>query len=362
MIKFTGADPGMTLWKKVWCFYYSYYCDVDLIAEAGKNADDANEMKPVSNDAEMKPAADGYDAMDDVDMEEAAAILRLQQNDENDDSSDTEDDSQAGNDTNHNLILDSTSNSFDGKRSWTKVRDLLMEIKQNNHQLWEECCSLGVNNCSERKLESHMDQVQRFFDLQGRGPNQKIRGKKLRVEVGADESVHFLDGDENSFAIEYAKPVKFCDKDVLGDLIQLVDKANSSIGVDESLESNEDANLPANIFNESWRKKRRNFELGERLHKENLDPVYNERRDKLRKRLPAFEMGDDFCKRVFENDVVVLVGATGCGKTTQLPQILMEAAAKLMHEQHSGLAENDKRQLAREESLSRSRDEFWPRA
>jgi len=43
--------------------------------------------------------------------------------------------------------------------------------------------------------------------------------------------------------------------------------------------------------------------------------------------------------------VVVLSGATGCGKTTQLPQILMEAAAKLMHEQHSGLAENGKSQF-----------------
>ncbi|CAD7922972.1 unnamed protein product, partial [Amoebophrya sp. A120] len=51
--------------------------------------------------------------------------------------------------------------------------------------------------------------------------------------------------------------------------------------------------------------------------------VYQERVH-LRKWLPAYKAGRQFVRSVFSHDVVVLCGATGCGKTTQLPQILME--------------------------------------
>ena len=67
--------------EEVWWFYFDTYCDVDLIVEGevggGKNA-------------EMKPADDDYDGMDVIDIDEAAAILWLQQNDyEKDNKSDT---------------------------------------------------------------------------------------------------------------------------------------------------------------------------------------------------------------------------------------------------------------------------------
>ncbi|KAL7541091.1 hypothetical protein ACHAXR_012593 [Thalassiosira sp. AJA248-18] len=340
LIRLISADPSLTMWKKVWCFYFSHYCDVDLIAEAGKNVDDngIDRAEQSSNDGVY-----------DIDMDEAAAILRLQENNDDDcNDSGVEDESEAT-ESKNKVVLDSTSKSFDGKRMWTKVRDLLMYIKHNNNQLWEECCSLGVNNCSERKLEPHMEKVQQFFELQGRGPNQKIRGKKLRVEIGSDESVHFLEAG-NSFVIEYAKPVKFCDSDAITSLIQLVDKANCSLGINASSKRNkpqkdtaiiDEGNLPSNIFNDNWRRTRRNFELGERLHNDSIDPIFHERKNSLRKRLPAFKIGNEFCKRVFENDVVVLCGATGSGKSTQLPQMLMEAAAKL----HSTFAKNDERQF-----------------
>ena len=67
-------------------------------------------------------------------------------------------------------------------------------------------------------------------------------------------------------------------------------------------------------FNNSWRKARRNFELGERLQHENTDPIYTERKNKLRSRLPAFKIAEDFCQLVFTNDVVILCGATGSGE------------------------------------------------
>ncbi|KAG0306433.1 hypothetical protein BGZ98_002398 [Dissophora globulifera] len=40
--------------------------------------------------------------------------------------------------------------------------------------------------------------------------------------------------------------------------------------------------------------------------------------------LPITQYADEIIRKVRENDVVVLVGQTGCGKTTQLPQIILE--------------------------------------
>lgn len=312
MMRFTSSDPSMTLWKKVWCFYFSHYCDVDLVVEAKNNMEieiEDGDAKPSTDDDMMgdaKPSpSTAADGMHGTDLDEAAAILRLQQNNENDNETGED---EPGNDS--KFVLDSTSKSFDGKRMWTKVRDLLMDIKRNDEQLWAECCSLGVNNCSEKKLESHIEQVEKFFDLQGRGPTQKIRGKQLQVAVGGDESVHFLEAGENH-VIEYAKPVKFCDTVAIGRLIKLVDKANVSLKSGSSQNGSDEYHLPFNIFNDNWRRTRRNFDLGERLHGDNMDPIYHERKTSLRKRLPAFNIGDEFCKRVFENDVVVLCGATG---------------------------------------------------
>jgi HrpA-like RNA helicase len=170
-----------------------------------------------------------------------------------------------------------------------------------------------------------MEHVNKFFDIQGRGPNQKMRGKKLRVEVGHDESVHFLEAGDN-FVVEYAKPVLFSDTAALKALIQLVDKANRSLGADDSLKGSEE-NLPSIIFNDNWR--RTKVDLRKRLDQDSVDPIYCERRDNLRKRLPAFEVGNQFCNMVFSNDVVVLCGATGCGKTTVRLDLVFDSTLPL---------------------------------
>lgn len=298
LIKFGSSYPAMTLWKKMWCFYFEHYCDVDLIGNAKQNA--LMDMKQSSTkSATTIESVDMLSA--DIDVDEAAAIKRLQQ--EETASTVTEENAP---DSSNKLVLDSTSDSFDGKRGWFKVRDLLQSVKASEGDLWEECCSLGVNNCSERKLEAHIEQVNKFFDLQGRGPNQKIRGKKLRIEVGDDESVHFMDSGDTA-VIEYAKPIKYCNNKVLESLIKVVDKANHSLGAHTKRTTTFDEdNLPSDSFNNNWKKGRRKISSID-----NVDPVHEERKNTLRKRLPAFQAGDDFCNRVFDNDVVVLCGATG---------------------------------------------------
>ncbi|KAK4281729.1 hypothetical protein QN277_013190 [Acacia crassicarpa] len=44
----------------------------------------------------------------------------------------------------------------------------------------------------------------------------------------------------------------------------------------------------------------------------------------FRENLPAFKMKSEFLKTVQENQVLVVSGETGCGKTTQLPQFILE--------------------------------------
>ncbi|KAK7268103.1 hypothetical protein RIF29_20790 [Crotalaria pallida] len=44
----------------------------------------------------------------------------------------------------------------------------------------------------------------------------------------------------------------------------------------------------------------------------------------FRQKLPAFKMKSEFLKAVQENQVLVVSGETGCGKTTQLPQFILE--------------------------------------
>ena len=227
LIRFSGADPALTLWKKVWCFYFQHYCDVDLVAAAAaaQNGDADHDMGDGGNAASSVEDQDtvapswigsrqpdvatttlasasnhseqDFDTDSLAEVDEETAILRLQHYEEDDNELDEEfaratgkQASASGSDANDRVpktVLDSTSSSLDGVRMWAKARDLLFEIKRNDSQLWGDCCAQGVNNCSEKKLERHMDEVEKFFELQGSGPNTKIRGKKLRIEVGADK-------------------------------------------------------------------------------------------------------------------------------------------------------------------------------
>ncbi|GAB2253881.1 hypothetical protein Droror1_Dr00021690 [Drosera rotundifolia] len=51
----------------------------------------------------------------------------------------------------------------------------------------------------------------------------------------------------------------------------------------------------------------------------------------FREKLPAFKVKDDFLKAVARHQVVVVSGETGCGKTTQLPQFILEEEISSLH-------------------------------
>ncbi|KAJ4485738.1 P-loop containing nucleoside triphosphate hydrolase protein [Lentinula aciculospora] len=58
-------------------------------------------------------------------------------------------------------------------------------------------------------------------------------------------------------------------------------------------------------------------------HSEKYRQIFHERR-----RLPSFTMESQFLDLLVSNQVVVVVGETGCGKTTQLPQFILDSLIK----------------------------------
>ncbi|KAJ8714380.1 hypothetical protein PYW07_002605 [Mythimna separata] len=51
---------------------------------------------------------------------------------------------------------------------------------------------------------------------------------------------------------------------------------------------------------------------------------YNPDLLKFREKLPVYEQRQDLINAVLHNQVIIVAGATGCGKTTQLPQLMLD--------------------------------------
>lgn len=77
-----------------------------------------------------------------------------------------------------------------------------------------------------------------------------------------------------------------------------------------------------------------------------------------RRKLPAWEAKKDFLKLVKRNQAVVLVGETGSGKTTQLPQFLLEAGYHMQGGERRGIACTQPRRVAAMSVAQRVADEL----
>ncbi|XP_073966930.1 3'-5' RNA helicase YTHDC2-like, partial [Choristoneura fumiferana] len=53
--------------------------------------------------------------------------------------------------------------------------------------------------------------------------------------------------------------------------------------------------------------------------------TYNPELVKFREKLPVYEQRQELLNAITHNQVVIVAGATGCGKTTQLPQLVLQA-------------------------------------
>merc|ERR1719272_1127041 len=77
-----------------------------------------------------------------------------------------------------------------------------------------------------------------------------------------------------------------------------------------------------------------------------------------RRLLPAWEARKDFLKLIKRNQTVVLVGETGSGKTTQLPQFLLEAGYHVQNGVNKGIACTQPRRVAAMSVAQRVADEL----
>jgi len=177
-------------------------------------------------------------------------------------------------------------------KDWVRTRDVLWQARQSS-ELWGQLCAVGVTNCSQRKLQAHEEQMRKFF------------------EISHDWMwVRPLEGDGK--LAEFGRQVWLTDeiKRKIHEVTRLAQEAMKGL---EPQHGRQDIKAGSG----NWgREPLRGPTEKSPGFATNLP---------LRKRLPAYQYGEKFLDEVRQNDVVVVCGATGCGKTTQLPQLCMDA-------------------------------------
>ncbi|XP_010505119.1 PREDICTED: DExH-box ATP-dependent RNA helicase DExH1 isoform X2 [Camelina sativa] len=117
----------------------------------------------------------------------------------------------------------------------------------------------------------------------------------------------------------------------LGSLLKTTQESGSSSSSTSAVQDQQDRTATLGLKRPDSASK-----LPDSLEKEKFSAVLKERQEKLkatesvkalqafREKLPAFRMKEGFLNSVSENQVLVVSGETGCGKTTQLPQFILE--------------------------------------
>ncbi|XP_071690498.1 DExH-box ATP-dependent RNA helicase DExH1 [Rutidosis leptorrhynchoides] len=91
----------------------------------------------------------------------------------------------------------------------------------------------------------------------------------------------------------------------------------------QKLPRESDANADMSILERDSAKKALSVELKDKQEKQKETDRVKAMRT-FREKLPAHKMQSEFLKAVASNQVLVVSGETGCGKTTQLPQFILE--------------------------------------
>eukprot|EP01063_Lacrimia_lanifica_P026477 TRINITY_DN3573_c3_g1_i1.p1 TRINITY_DN3573_c3_g1~~TRINITY_DN3573_c3_g1_i1.p1 ORF type:complete len:1288 (+),score=504.95 TRINITY_DN3573_c3_g1_i1:352-3864(+) len=230
----------------------------------------------------------------------------------------------------------------DGGVGWISIRDLLYYSKQNE-ALWAKLQTIGVNNMSEKKLFPHEADLLEAFELSKDWcyvkPKPEAAVRSSRGGGGDEEQFH-----EEPFEDVVVKPVPYADCAMLR---RLEADVAAAVRATAHLSKRAHTNGVSNLFEAGSFAARRGA-AGSGAGDEGLDldslgkhhevllrsgakqqaQLYRDRLA-LRRNLPAFQEGRAVVDALARHDVVVLCGATGCGKTTQLPQLLLEATRHL---------------------------------
>eukprot|EP00397_Hematodinium_sp_SG-2012_P007382 GEMP01007427.1.p1 GENE.GEMP01007427.1~~GEMP01007427.1.p1 ORF type:complete len:1058 (+),score=242.00 GEMP01007427.1:108-3281(+) len=180
-------------------------------------------------------------------------------------------------------------------RDWVQIRDALWQAQQCGGELSGLLSAAGINNCSERKLYPYEQKLRSHFELSSDWRWFKIVSSG-GVEHDPGRKVH-LNADILRHLCVCHRLVTAATRPLLG-----MSQGRRDVA-EKGLPQWTSAPLAATSSVRSAR-------YNDNLH--------------VRTRLPAYKHGEQFLQLVDNNDVVVVCGATGCGKTTQLPQMLMD--------------------------------------
>ncbi|XP_008802398.1 DExH-box ATP-dependent RNA helicase DExH1 isoform X2 [Phoenix dactylifera] len=101
------------------------------------------------------------------------------------------------------------------------------------------------------------------------------------------------------------------------------DTASTSIQMARQSVPNMAVSKPELTEDDNAFKEKFNIELRDLQHSRKATPSARAMQS-FREKLPAFKVKDEFLKAIADNQVLVVSGETGCGKTTQLPQFILE--------------------------------------
>lgn len=102
---------------------------------------------------------------------------------------------------------------------------------------------------------------------------------------------------------------------------------------------------PASMLETDAAKEKQSIELKQKQDKLKASSSVKEMQS-FREKLPAFKMRTEFLKAVAENQVLVISGETGCGKTTQLPQYILEEGISSLRGAHYNIVCTQPRRIS----------------
>lgn len=138
--------------------------------------------------------------------------------------------------------------------------------------------------------------------------------QQLREDAAANgERIKTVDGYQGAQML----PDEFIDRSKLDEISKSLHKHRNAMLHDIQME----ANRP-NADTKNFRTAQPG--LSAPPHPKRDDKSYQDLQ-RFRKTLPAYKRRDDIVSAVRDNDVVIVSGDTGCGKTTQIPQMLFDA-------------------------------------
>eukprot|EP00931_Biecheleriopsis_adriatica_P121996 TRINITY_DN9702_c0_g1_i1.p1 TRINITY_DN9702_c0_g1~~TRINITY_DN9702_c0_g1_i1.p1 ORF type:complete len:1254 (+),score=338.86 TRINITY_DN9702_c0_g1_i1:241-3762(+) len=187
-----------------------------------------------------------------------------------------------------------------------QVRELLWHVKHSEQDLWKKLTVKGITNCSEKKLMMVEEELKEYFDV---SPDWRFIAPKGAIEK------------------EYAKPIRLNESAHGATLRDTIQAMRTALEAARKGATGKKA-TGGEMFCAFGPRAGASPEKCAARVLAQRDQMGYQQMLPARSRLPTFQRGDELLTAYRENNVLVVCGSTGCGKTTQLPQMLLEELAE----------------------------------